>query len=243
MNILVVNDDGFDAVGIKILAKKLIKYGDVTIIAPNSPRSASSHAIEVRNPITVKKEEDYLGIEVYSQSGFPADSVRLSETLTNKQFDICFSGINNGLNLGTDIIYSGTTASAREAFIEGMYSVAISCDRDAFEIAENELDELLEYIFDNELFSHKYTLNINFPIGSYKKSKGIKLAHQGIKLFKTNFIKEENDNYRESWHYTELDKNPDSDVFLANEGYITIVPISLDQTNYKELDELIKKIK
>ena len=241
MDILVVNDDGFDSIGIRILAKKLKKYGNVTIIAPNSCRSASSHAIEVRNPITVKKEANYEGIEVYSQSGYPADSVRISDTICNKKFDICFSGVNDGLNLGTDIFYSGTSASAREANIEKMYSVAISCDKNSFDIVEKELDMVLEYIFNNNLFSYLYTLNINFPIGKYNKSKGIKFAHQDYKLFKTGFLKIDDNSYIEHGHYIEEDINNESDVYLANEGYITIVPISLDQTNYDSLDKLKNK--
>ena len=163
MNILVVNDDGFDSEGISLLAIKLKKFGNVTIVGPNSHRSASSHAIKLRENISFKKENSIEEINRYSVSGYPVDCVRLATDLLGIDFDLCFSGINNGLNLGTDIIYSGTVACAREAMIEGIPSIAISCDVNSFEIVKNEIDSVLEYVFNNKLFSKEYTLNINFP--------------------------------------------------------------------------------
>ncbi len=102
----------------------------------------------------------------------PADCTRLSLSLLNTDFDIVFSGINNGLNVGTDIIYSGTVSAAREAKISGLPAVAISTDFDAFSIVDQELDALLEYIFSNQLYSKDYILNVNFPTKEFTSSKG-----------------------------------------------------------------------
>ena len=242
INILVVNDDGFDALGIKILASKLKKYGNVTIVGPSSHRSASSHAIKIREPISFKAESSIDNIKRYSISGYPADTVRLATDLLGIDFDICFSGVNNGLNLGTDIIYSGTVSAAREASIEGICSVALSCDVDCFDIVSNELDSVLEFVFNNKLYSRDYTLNINFPISSYKKSNGFKFAHQGIKRFKTTFIKIENGVYSENGSVIIGDNDIESDVYLASLGYITFVPIIVSQTNFEILNILKEKI-
>lgn len=232
MNILVVNDDGFDSEGIKLLAIKLKKYGNVTIVGPDSHRSASSHAIKLKKNIIFKSESDIDGIKRYSVSGYPVDCVRLSTDLLGIDFDICFSGINNGLNLGTDIIYSGTVACAREAMIEGISSVAISCDIDSFQIVEEEIDNVLEFIFNNKLYSKDYTLNINFPINDYKKSNGIKFANQGIKRFKSSFKNISDNIYKEDGSIIKYDTDINSDVYLASKGYITIVPLIINQTNY-----------
>lgn len=237
MNILVCNDDGYNSYGIKLLAEKLLKYGDVTIVGPEKELSGSSHAILLRQSIDLKYECYFKTIKCYSTTGYPVDSVRLATAVLNKKFDICFSGVNNGLNLGTDIIYSSTVAIAREALIEGMYSISISCDTN-FDVVDNELDGVLEFIFKNKLYSYDYSLNINFPIRNYSKTKGIMFAREGIKRFKTSFKKLAENKYLEEYSDITYDKNKDTDVFLANEGYITIVPISVDQTNNKALEKL-----
>ena len=119
--------------------------------------------------------------------------------------------------------------------IEGIPSIAISCDVNSFEIVKNEIDSVLEYVFNNKLFSKEYTLNINFPVKDYTKSKGIKFAHQGIKRFKSSFKKISDDIYRENGSDIKYDTDVNSDVFLADKGYITFVPISINQTNYSIL--------
>ena len=106
-------------------------------------------------PLSFKFLEKKNDINWYTTNGMPADCVRLSVALLEKPLILCFSGINNGLNIGTDIIYSGTVAAAREAQMEGIPSVAISTDFDSFEIVDQELDKLLEFIFKNHLYHKK----------------------------------------------------------------------------------------
>lgn len=153
MNILVANDDGINEVGIAILAKALMKYGDVYVCAPDSGRSAASHSIKLLKPMTFEPVNLIEGVKAYQTSGTPADCIRIANSVLNVKFDIVFSGINNGLNLGTDIIYSGTVAAAREAHIAYIPSVAISVDRDSFDIAKNEIDNLLSIIFNKKLYT------------------------------------------------------------------------------------------
>lgn len=241
MNILVVNDDGINAVGIKKLAYALKKYGNVTISAPNQGRSASGHSIVLHGTLSY----EYMGrkddIEWYQTNGTPADCVRLAFGLIDTKFDVVFSGINNGLNIGTDIIYSGTVAAAREANIEFVPSVAVSTDFDSFEIVDKELDVVLEKIFKEKLYSVDYTLNVNFPVSGYKKSLGFKYCRQGVKNFKTKFVKTNDGSYINTDSDIVYDSNPDTDVYLAGKGYITIVPLKVEQTSYNDLKKLIEE--
>lgn len=238
MNILVVNDDGIDAIGIKILANALKKYGNVTVCAPDCGRSAAGHSIVLHGSLSFDYRGEKDGIKWYCTNGTPVDCVRLSLFLLDTEFDVVFSGVNNGLNLGTDIIYSGTVAAAREAHIEYIPAVAVSTDFDSFDIVNNELEAVLDNVFEKKLYSKEYVLNINFPIGSFKQSIGSVFCKQGIKRFKTIFIKDENGNYLNGESKIVYDQSPDTDVYLADKGYITYVPLQVKQTNFEALEKL-----
>lgn len=234
-NILVANDDGIDGIGIHILAKALMKYGNVYVCAPNSARSASGHAIMLHKELMFEKVNKIDGAICYITDGMPADCVRLATSVLDVDFDLVVSGVNNGLNVGTDVIYSGTVAAAREAYIEGYNSIAISTDAGSFDIVNNELDNVLEYVINNHLYSKEYILNINFPTKDFSKSKGVKWSHQGIKNFKTHFKMLDNGKYIEFDDSILLDKDQESDVYLSINGYISLVPLGIDQTNYDKL--------
>lgn len=238
LNILVTNDDGIYAEGIKILANALKKYGNVTVVAPMECRSAGSHSIHLKKPISFEKVDAIDGVECYGISGTTVDCVRLATSIFDNSFDVIFSGVNNGLNLGTDIIYSSTVAAAREGFIEGVAAVSISTDVGCFEIVEAELENLLDYIFDCHLFSNEYYLNINFPVKGKLKSEGVRIARQGIKRFKTTFEKNEDGLYFEAHNDITYDEDISTDVALAAMGYITMVPLVVDQTDEEKIDLL-----
>lgn len=241
MNILVVNDDGYNAKGIKLLANSLKKYGNVIVCGPESGRSASGHSIVLHDTLSFEFVEECDGIKWYKTSGMPADCVRLAVNLLDVEFDIVFSGVNNGLNIGTDIIYSGTVAAAREAMIEFIPAVAISTDFDSFKIVETELLSVLEKIFNEKLYSKEYVLNVNFPTMKYHKSIGYKFCRQGIKNFKTTFVLNSEGRYVNTDNDIVYDNNPDTDVYLADKGYITIVPLKVEQTSYKHLEIFMDK--
>lgn len=236
LNILVANDDGINAIGIKILANALKKYGNVTVCAPDSGRSASGHSIILHDTLGFNVVERKDDIDWYVTTGTPADCVRLSIDLIDKEFDIVFSGVNNGLNLGTDIIYSGTVAAAREAQIEFLPAVAISTDFDSFDIVYKELDMVLTKIFEEKLYSKDYVLNINFPTSDYKQSKGFKFCRQGIKRFKTKFVLNAEGRYLNTDNDIVYDTREETDVYQASQGYITLVPLHVEQTCYKALE-------
>ena len=238
MNILVVNDDGVNAKGIDILAKSLKKYGNVTVVGPDGGRSATGHGIILHGTLTLEFLKEENKIKWYQTNGTPADCTRLGLGLLG-DFDIVFSGVNNGLNVGTDIIYSGTVAGAREAQIEDVAAVAISTDTECFDIVNDELDDLLKMIFTKKLYSKEYVLNINFPTSSHRNSKGIKLCKQGVKNFKTKFVKNSEGRYENVDDLIIYDNNPGTDVYEGIAGFTTIVPLKVAQTS----DEGIEKLK
>ena len=136
--ILVVNDDGFDAIGIQILARHLLKYGDVVVYAPADHQSAQSQAITVFRPL--KREEVFdLGYKCYKIDGKPADCVRFA-TGIEEEFDLVVSGINNGFNIGIDTLYSGTVGAATDGNLHGISSIALSAPRGKVEEFEKYLD-------------------------------------------------------------------------------------------------------
>lgn len=237
MNILIVNDDGINARGIEILSRKIKKYGNVYVVAPDRGRSAASHSVILNKPLSFELVEDG-EIKRYQTSGMPADCVRLATIILGVKFDLVISGVNDGLNLGTDIIYSGTCAGAREGVIEGIPGISISTDFGCFEIVENELDEVLELVINKKMYSNKYVLNINFPIKGFNKSKGIKICRQGDKIFTSIFSKMSDGLYSVVNEEEIHDKNIDTDVYLADNGYITFVPFKIDQTEFKAIEKL-----
>ena len=242
LNILVANDDGINAIGIKLLVEKLKKYGNIYVCAPESGRSASGHSIVLHDTLSFEYVETKENVKWYKTSGMPADCVRLPIDLLDVEFDIVFSGVNNGLNIGTDIIYSGTVAAAREANIEYIPAVAISTDFDSFDIVEKELDSVLELVFNKKLYSKDYVLNINFPTSEHLQSCGIKVCKQGIKRFKTTFVLTENNRYANTDNSIIYDTREDTDVYLASQGYITLVPLKVEQTNYEAMETLKENI-
>lgn len=237
MEILIVNDDGVYAEGIKILANAMIPYGNVTVVAPDQGRSAASHSINM-GTICFEEANAIPGISCFACSGMPVDCVRLATSVLKKEFDIVFSGINNGLNCGTDIVYSGTVGAAKEAIIEGIPGVAISTDHGSFDLAKKEIDQVIKYIMDNKLYSLDYVLNVNFPINSFDKSKGYRFTKQGIKSYKTEFMKNNIGSYDVLKDSITFDTDLDTDVSLGILGYITFVPVGVDQTNHKYVNKL-----
>lgn len=235
--ILVVNDDGFDAVGIKILATHLLKFGDVTVYAPAEGQSAQSQAITCFT--TIKREEVFgLGYKCYKVFGKPADCVRLATGL--EDFDLVVSGINNGFNIGIDTLYSGTIGAALDANLHGINSFALSAPRGKVADFENLLDEVLEKCFELEskLEGKLFCLNVNFPKEATDVA-GYKITRVGYFVDNIEMI-EYNDGFRPSKYNLDYDKNDLSIDYAAHlAGYISISPLTWDKTNNEQY-ELLK---
>ena len=190
--ILVVNDDGIGAEGIIRLAALAKRLGHVTVVAPEKQCSAMSHMISIDYPIRVSRADDFPvdGVDAYKLRGTPADCAMLGTTsILEKKPDLVLSGINDGVNVGYDTIYSGTVAGAREALIQGVPGVAFSVIRRSFgsgdfaskfakeedlrfAVVEKYFDDIMDYIFKNPAPAGEL-YNLNFPIGDPALVKGV----------------------------------------------------------------------
>ena len=240
LNILLTNDDGYNAPGIVALYNVLKHYGNVTIIAPTDPMSAKSVSMTFWGGLTVTKVKD----NIFHMNGTPADCVSYSRSQI-KDIDLVVSGCNNGNNVSYDTIYSGTVGACVEANMNHIPSIAFSTDDEYFEIISKEAKKVLDYIFEKKLVSPNYILNVNFPVREFKKAKGIKLTTLG---FRQDNIYHKN-NKKDGMYYAYRDINwahpctSDCDYVAIKEGYISITPLSyslFDNAAYFDLKEKMK---
>lgn len=241
MNILVVNDDGITSPGIALLAETLQSFGKVSVVAPHTEQSAIGHGITIHDPIKLHHREDVLpGMDSWSLEAKPADCVKFAKFALNLEIDLVVSGINNGPNLGTDIIYSGTMAGASEGVILDIPAIAVSSDFNTLEVARKELPGLLQNIFDADILSPSNVININFPKGEFTESRGVKVASLGKRPFLHDFVKEDGVYWsRGSWDWVE--NGPETDVWAYENGWTSITPVQIDRTNFGYMKKLSEK--
>ena len=246
MKILLSNDDGIDAKGLKILAAELEKHAELFIVAPDREQSAVGHAITIHDPLKVSEkyhDDKLFGLDV---NGTPADCVKLALcSIMEEPPDLLISGINQGANLGTDIIYSGTVSAATEGTLLGVPSLAISIDsydRNAhFETAAKVAADLIKFVF--ELKIPKGTLlNVNVPNVDFEKLKGRKFTCQGDTKFVEKYVKRTdprgNSYYWIAGEVVEKNEIDSADYSAVKQGYVSITPIHFDVTNYDYLNQL-----
>ena len=236
IKILVVNDDGYDADGIQVLARHLLKYGDVTVYAPSEGQSAQSQAITCFKPL--HREEVFgLGYKCYKVFGKPADCVRLATGLDN--FDLVVSGINNGFNIGIDTLYSGTIGAALDANLHGISSIAISAPRNKVLNFEKHLDSVLDKCFEiaKTFDGQMYCLNVNFPKDE-NNIQGFKLTRVGYFVDDLLMI-EYNDGFKPAAYNQDYNRNDLSIDYAAHmAGYISITPLTWDKTHNEHFEKL-----
>ncbi len=242
MRILIVNDDGFSSGGITALAEALCPKHKITVVAPDRGRSGMSHALTFKQPVTVTKIDGFLW-DCYKTSGTPADSVLIGvELLKNNPPDLILSGINDDLNLGTELTYSGTVHSAIEASLRGFPAMAIS----ARARSEQDFRNTAAYFVQNfdyymSITAPEFPISINIH-SSEGGNIGNKLTHMGERKYLDIYTIVENG---EAHTYT-LDGEPlhseknndDSDVVAFLAGYATITPLTADRTDYARLNAL-----
>lgn len=250
MNILVSNDDGIDSKGIYSLASSLSKVGDVTVVAPFTEKSATGHAITFK-PMKLKDVSmEGLNIKAYSLDGTPADCIKFGvEHLMDKKPDVIFSGINNGSNLGTDVLYSGTVSAAMEGCMLGYKSVAISLaayDHFYYDYAA-EFSAGIAKIIQNMDIANGSVMNINIPNLKQEEINGVKVAPLGIKKYDVRY--EEKTDNENNTYYKLIGKPVESfnefntDIEWIKKKFITITPVHYDMTNYSIINEVDKFFK
>lgn len=244
MRILVTNDDGIYSGGIKILVEFASKIGDVIVVAPKNEQSAKSHSITLRSGIECKKIDIFEGIDAYYLDSSPADCVRFAYYGLKEKFDIVFSGVNKGYNLGQDIFYSGTVAATTEAASLNIKSIAFSTHHESFETVINNIDRVYKYIVNNKLLEKWHFYNVNFPLIHNKKKEDILFTQMGECNFDTWFEKEDNTYLQMGNPCFEDDVNKlYYDTSAIMNGYISITPLSFDRTNFEILNKLRNKTK
>ncbi len=236
MKILIVNDDGINSPALLTLAKWSKKLGEVTVAAPLFEQSGKSQAIEFREPFEIKSVDLIEGCEAYSVNSTPADCVRYAVTGLDRQYDIVFSGVNRGYNLGEDISYSGTVGAILEAGRLGLKAIAFSAEIDCSEIAFSELDSVLDFIEKNNIFDQAKLLNVNFPP---QRSRGIAITKQGSMYYSDGFVHKGNNMYLQIGEPLPHDKDDIStDIGAIENGYISITPVTAIKTDLAAYEKL-----
>jgi 5'-nucleotidase len=228
MRILITNDDGINAPGIRVLAEWARGLGEVTVIAPKTEQSGKSHAIDFTRPIEIKKVEYMEGVTAYSMDSTPADCIRFAHFGLKEEYDLVLSGINRGFNLGKDIVYSGTAGAIFEAGRLGINAIAFSTHPKSFDSAAKYLDKAYGFITDNNLFDLCRLFNVNIPDGEGE----IRITRQGGIYFHDDFVYTGNDIWEQTGYIindNEGDATLDTDS--VRDGFISITPLLSDRTN------------
>ncbi|WP_270088857.1 5'/3'-nucleotidase SurE [Sphingobacterium sp. SYP-B4668] len=243
--ILVVNDDGITAPGIKVLIEEMQELGHVVVVAPDSPQSGMGHAITIGRPLRLDRVHIYEGVEMYKCSGTPVDCVKLAvnKIFKGKKPDICVSGINHGLNNSINVLYSGTMSAAVEGAIEGIPSVGFSLDDftyDAnFEPCRSYISAITQQVLNNGLPKNTL-LNVNFP--NVEDIKGIKICRQAAARWVEEFDERVDPHNRDYFWLTGKfqleDRGEDTDAYALNHGYVSVVPTQYDMTAHHAIPEL-----
>jgi len=244
-NILVVNDDGITATGIKNLMEVMQEIGNVVVVAPDSPQSGMGHAITIGKPIRFDKVELYEGVEMYKCSGTPVDCVKLgvNKIFKGKKPDLCVSGINHGLNNSINVLYSGTMSAAVEGAIEKIPSIGFSMDDFAadadFSHTKKYIKDICLQVLENGL-PEGVLLNVNFPKGD--QLKGVKICRQANAKWMEEF-EERVDPYKRPYYwltgvFENFDKGEDTDVWALEHGYVSVVPVQFDLTAHHAIQTL-----
>lgn len=235
--ILVVNDDGITAPGIKALMGVMKEIGHVVVVAPDSPQSGMGHAITIGSPLRLDRVELYEDIESYSCSGTPVDCVKLAvnKVLKGKKPDLCVSGINHGLNNSINILYSGTMSAAVEGAIESIPSIGFSLDdytlQADFSHCLKYVKEIALQVLQNGLPASTL-LNVNFP--NTPDIKGIKICRQANAKWAEEFDERMDPHKRPYYWLTGVfqlnDTGEETDVWALDNNYASVVPVQFDMT-------------
>ena len=246
--ILVTNDDGITAPGMKALIEVMKELGDVVVVAPDKPQSGMGHAITINSTLRINKSNYHSVKEEYSCTGTPVDCVKIAvNKILSRRPDLCVSGINHGSNVSISVIYSGTMSAAVEGSIESIPSIGFSlCDYsiDAdFNAAKKVVRALAEQVLNSGLTPNT-CLNVNIPPLHINEIKGIRICRQA----RANWIEElderkdpsGNSYYWLTGKFQNFEAaNEDTDVWALDNGYVSVVPVQFDMTAHHTIPNLL----
>jgi 5'-nucleotidase len=249
--ILITNDDGVTAPGIKALVESVQDLAKVVVVAPDKPQSGMGHAITIGQPLRMDKVHLFGDVEAWQTSGTPVDCVKLAvDKVLHRKPDLCLSGINHGANHSINVIYSGTMSAAMEASIESIPSVGFSLmdysfDAD-FSAAKIYVRRIaLSLLEKGKKIDPKLLLNVNIPAVKEKQIKGIKICRQAKAKYEEDFLERHDPHGRKYYWLTgqfmNNDKAKDTDVWALKNNYVSIVPVQFDLTNYQLKKDLETK--
>lgn len=241
MRILISNDDGVYAPGIQALAKEFESIGEIVVMAPDRNRSGASNSLTLSQPLHVRQLEN----NFYSVEGTPTDCVHIALTgFLSESVDIVVSGINDGANLGDDVLYSGTVAAATEGRYLGLPAIAVSMVGDNIQhyetgavIAKKMVHELR-----NKRLPAQSILNVNVPDLPLQYIKGIEVTRLGTRHSAEPVVKEYDPRGRPIYWIgppgQEADAGPGTDFYAVSRGCVSVTPLQLDLTHYKIFDQV-----
>jgi 5'-nucleotidase len=241
--ILISNDDGITAPGIKALIEVMTELGDVLVVAPDKPQSAMGHAITINQPIRLTEVHVYPGISSYQCSGTPVDCVKLAiDKLLPRKPDLMVSGINHGSNASINVIYSGTMSAAVEAAIDGMPAIGFSLCDYAWDADFESIKPYIKKIAQETLkrgLPYGTLLNVNLPVPSSGQIKGIKICRQAQAKWKEDFDQRIDpfgrNYYWMTGKFINMDKGEDTDQWALENDYVSVVPTMFDLTDHQRI--------
>jgi 5'-nucleotidase len=245
--ILVVNDDGITAPGIRNLIRLMKDVGDVVVVAPDGPQSGMGHAITLDATLHVEQVHIDKGVQKeYACSGTPVDCVKLAiNKLLPRKPDLCVSGINHGSNSSINVLYSGTMSAAVEAAIEGIPSIGFSLldhSHDAnFSHCDSYVSKIVAQVLENGL-PKGTCLNVNIPKFSEAEIKGIKVCRQANGNWEEEFDERVSPQgktyYWLTGKFVNYDSGEDTDIWALENNYVSVVPVQFDVTAHHAINQL-----
>ena len=239
MRICITNDDGIHSEGLLRLVSWASKLGEVHVYAPKVEQSAKSHAVEIHKAFEAKPAEVPGAVNAWAVDSTPADCVRFAVLGRKEKFDLVISGVNRGLNIGQDIMYSGTCSAAMEAVGLGINALALSTEPQSFDDVFAHLDDVWAYITENDLYGKARLWNVNVPL---KTTGEIRVTRQGGPYYSDDFMAQADDMYlpcgKDVFAHTP-GSDFDTDCVL-HDRCISITPLTIDRTDWNAFRALGK---
>lgn len=244
--ILITNDDGINAPGIRFLIETIKPLGDVLVVAPDKPQSAMGHAVTIQVPLRLHLHKEETGYHEYSCNGTPADCVKLGEKVIMRgKPDLIVSGINHGSNASINVLYSGTMAAVIEGAMENVPAIGFSLNDYShaadFSHCDRIITSVAKMVLKNGL-PDGVCLNVNIPANNGTPIKGIKVTRQAKAFWDENFDERKDPHKRDYYwlkgDFVNLENGEDNDHWAINNNYISIVPVQIDLTAHHMINTI-----